>query len=584
MEKRVFIAILLSFLVLAVYQTYFAPAPPPPASEPAAAGGSPPATSAAPSTTASAPPRDSGAPPAAAASASLPAAVVGDTTEREVVVDTEAVHAVFSTRGGVLTTWQLKRYLTASGTPLDLVPEDIPPAYSRPFTIGTEDPNASAVLASALYRPSTTRLSLGDSSGSLTFEYENADGLRATKTFRFRPDGKAYVLGVEASVTVNGTPQPAVIDWGPALGYGYNPDGSREFPRRSVELVDDKVTRVQQPKMKPDTQSTGAPRFAGVEEQYFLSAALPGNLAIRVRYDPVTLPVPGDAKRTRAFVDYRVEAVNPDGSPAAGPVAVRYFMGPKDLDVLRSVDPQLARVIDFGFFAFLVVPLLQALKWVNGLLGNYGWSIVVLTILINLAIFPLRHRSMVSMRRMQALQPEIKVIQERYKKFKVTDPERQKMNQEMMALYKEKGVNPASGCVPMLLTMPILFAFYSLLYSAIELRNAPFFGWIHDLSARDPFFIWPLLMGVTMLAQQRMMPSTADPMQQKMFMIMPVVFTVMFLWAPSGLVVYWLMSNLMAIGQQYITNRMIGAPVGRARALAPAKPASGGKPQGRNSR
>jgi YidC/Oxa1 family membrane protein insertase len=184
----------------------------------------------------------------------------------------------------------------------------------------------------------------------------------------------------------------------------------------------------------------------------------------------------------------------------------------------------------------------------------------VLTVLINLAMFPLRHKSMVSMRKMQALQPEIKSIQDRYAKYKLTDPERQKMNQEMMALYKQKGVNPASGCVPMLLTMPVLFAFYQMLASSIELRGAPFMGWIHDLSKMDPYYVTPLIMGATMFWQQRMMPTTADPVQARMFMFMPLVFTIMFLWAPSGLVIYWLISNIMAIGQQTFTNRIIGAP------------------------
>jgi YidC/Oxa1 family membrane protein insertase len=226
-------------------------------------------------------------------------------------------------------------------------------------------------------------------------------------------------------------------------------------------------------------------------------------------------------------------------------------------------------------FRFLVVPLLLALKWINLYLGNYGWSIVVLTVFINLLIFPLRHRSMVSMRKMQSLQPEVKAIQDRYAKYKITDPERQKMNQEMMALYKQRGVNPASGCVPMLLTMPVLFAFYAMLSASIELRGAPFFGWLHDLSLKDPYYITPVLMGGTMFWQQRMMPSTADPVQQKMFMLMPVVFTTMFLAAPSGLVVYWLISNLLAIGQQYVTNRLIGAPPGRPAPARTTKPAVG---------
>ena len=175
------------------------------------------------------------------------------------------------------------------------------------------------------------------------------------------------------------------------------------------------------------------------------------------------------------------------------------------------------------------------------------------------------------MRKMQALQPEVKAIQERYAKYKVTDPERQKMNQEMLGLYKQKGVNPVAGCLPMALTFPILLALYSLLSVAIELRGAPFIGWIHDLASKDPTYVWPILMGATMFWQQKMMPTTADPIQQKMFLLMPIIFTVSFLWAPAGLVVYWFVSNLLAIGQQYLTNRMIGAPAPVRAAVAASR-------------
>jgi len=181
------------------------------------------------------------------------------------------------------------------------------------------------------------------------------------------------------------------------------------------------------------------------------------------------------------------------------------------------------------------------------------------------------------------MQPEIKAIQERYAKFKITDPERQKMQQEMMALYKQKGVNPASGCVPMLLTMPVLFAFYAMLSVAIELRGAPFFGWIHDLSKADPYWVWPILMGGTMFWQQKMTPSQMDPVQQKIFLFLPLLFTFMFLAAPAGLVIYWLVSNLAAIGQQYLTNRMIGAPPPRppavVRAVSPPKKGGAAAPR-----
>ena len=222
------------------------------------------------------------------------------------------------------------------------------------------------------------------------------------------------------------------------------------------------------------------------------------------------------------------------------------------------------RAIDYGMFAWLVVPLLGALNWVNGYVGNYGWSIIVLTFLINLAIFPLRHKSVVSMKKMQELQPEIEAIQDRYGKLKATDPAKQKMNQEVMELYKQRGVNPASGCVPMLLTMPILFAFYSMLAYSIELRGAPFAFWIKDLSVYDPFYVAPILTGITMLVQQRMTPQTStDPVQQKMFMLMPVIFTVMFLWAPSGLNIYWLVNNVLAIAPA-----VLHEPADRARARA----------------
>ena len=247
------------------------------------------------------------------------------------------------------------------------------------------------------------------------------------------------------------------------------------------------------------------------------------------------------------------------------------------LDVLASVDRDLVRAIDFGMFAWLVVPLLRALKWINGFVGNYGWSIIILTILINIVMFPLRHKSVVSMRKMQEIQPQIKAIQDKYSKLKMGDPERQKQNAETMNLYRERGVNPASGCIPMLLTFPVLFAFYSLLSQAIEIRGAPFALWIKDLSQHDPLYVTPILMGITMVWQQKLTPSGADPMQQKMMMAMPLVFTFMFLWAPSGLVIYWLLSNLLAIGQQYVTNAIVGPPkVSRPPAERRLKKAAGG--------
>jgi len=306
-------------------------------------------------------------------------------------------------------------------------------------------------------------------------------------------------------------------------------------------------------------QSTyeGPIEYAGVDDNYFMTAVLfPGS--IKISFRPVTIPPPPGSKDPgRDLVAYSIDP----NAPAPSSPPLKFFAGPKDFDVLASIDRNLVRAIDFGYFAVLVVPLLRSLKWINGFVGNYGWSIILLTIIINAIMFPLRHKSVVSMRKMQEIQPEVKAIQDRYAKLKTTDPAKQNMNKELMALYRERGVNPASGCVPMLLTMPVLFAFYSLLTTAIELRGAPFVGWIHDLSSHDPLYITPVAMGLSQLWQQRITPASGvDPAQQKMMMFMPVLFTGMFLWAPSGIALYWLMSNLWGIGQQYLTNYLIGPP------------------------
>jgi YidC/Oxa1 family membrane protein insertase len=558
MEKRVFLAIFLSFLVLAAYQAYFAPATPAPGSpETGAPAASTPAASPA---TSPAPSSETGAATPIVTASPL----VADTAARDIVVETDTVRAVFSTAGATLRSWTLKRYLEG-GEPLEFVPVDVPDTFPRPFTLSTNDPGISKTLATAFFKPSAEGLSLGAAAGTLTFEYRDESGLTARKTFEFQPEGKAYVLKVQASVDLAGASRPVTLAWGPGLGLGFSPDGSTQYPVRAVQHRAGNVEYLAAADIEEQGRYEGELLFAGIEDHYFLAAVLPGAERVTVEYRPVTLPVPNNAAGlTRSFVSFSVAV--------PGSFSQRFFLGPKDLDVLRDVEPQLVRAIDFGMFAALVVPLLLALKWINGFVQNYGWSIVVLTILINLVIFPLRHRSMVSMRKMQSLQPEIKSIQERYAKYKLTDPERQKMNQEMMALYKQRGVNPASGCVPMLLTLPVLFAFYAMLSVAIELRGAPFVGWIHDLSRHDPLYITPVLMGLTQFWQMRMTPTTADPVQARMFMMMPIVFMVTSLWFPAGLVLYWFVSNLLAIGQQYLTNRIIGAPP-----APPAKPAVTGK-------
>lgn len=589
MERRVLLAVFLSFLVLYAYQALIGP--PPDAQRPDAASGAPAApgapAAAPPSAVAADPPAAPAAPPAApAAEAAAPEPVVADDAPREIVVESSRFRAAFANRGAVLTSWRLAEYLD-DGEPVELVPRDLPDDAPAPFALAFDDPRLTRLAGEALFRPSAGRVQLGDRTGSLSFDYEDAAGLRIRKTFRFDPSASPYLLTLTVEAAQGEQPLDPVLRWGPALGGGEHTTSGfafRQGPRGIVygrlfeggvmQQID--VTRPDAADAVRQPTYEGQMTFLGVDNHYFLAAALPGAQEAAVRYRPVPLPprLPnGDPRDLMAF----------DLALPAGIRDLPFYLGPKDFDVLEAADPALPQAIEFGFLAWLVVPLHRSLSWVHAGVGNWGFAIIILTILINVVIFPLRHKSVVSMRKMQELQPEMKAIQERYKHLKATDPDKQKMNQEVMALYRERGVNPASGCLPMLATMPILFAFYRLLSMAIEIRGAPFMLWISDLSVHDPLYITPIVMGGSMVLQQRMTPTQADPMQQRIMMLMPIVFTFMFLWAPSGLVIYWLTSNLLGIGQQVVTNRLIGPPKVRTvrppaeRRLRSARTGKGGR-------
>ncbi|MEE8350008.1 MAG: YidC/Oxa1 family insertase periplasmic-domain containing protein, partial [Acidobacteriota bacterium] len=223
------------------------------------------------------------------------------------------------------------------------------------------------------------------------------------------------------------------------------------------------------------------------------------------------------------------------------------FIGPKSYETLEAIDSTLVQLIDYGMFAVLVRPLVLSLRFVHGFVGNYGFAIIILTFIINMVLFPVRYKQMVSMKKMAILQPQIKAIQDKYKGMKKTDPRRSKMNEEVMGFYKAEGVNPLGGCLPLVFQMPVLFAFYNMLFVSIELRGAPFIGWIVDLSRFDPYYVTPILMGVSMVVQQKMTPAAGDPAQRKMMMFLPVVFTFFFLNLSSGLVLYFLFSNLFGM-------------------------------------
>ena len=399
------------------------------------------------------------------------------------MVENADVRGVFTTRGAVLKSWQLKKYRDDHGRPYELVAGHAPADSPLPLTLAVDDAGLSTTLATA---PFSASESGSGASWQVQFDYD-ANGVRAQKRIAIE-SSKPYVLNVTVSVTRDGQALPATLKWGPALGSGitiksrsYNP------PPQPIYYKDGSVSRVAPAKINDAPIQEGTFGFAGVDDHYFLTSLVKPRQAIRVQYAPVDVALPENPEGAH-YVSWSARF-------PTTPQTVAYFAGPKDFDVLVAVDRELVRAIDFGKFAWLVVPLLRALKWINVYVGNYGWSLILLTIAINLAMFPLRHKSVVSMRKMQDVQPEVKAIQDRYKNLKMSDPARAKMNNELMALYKERGVNPASGCVPMLLTLPVLFAFYSMLSVAIELRGAPFIGQIHDLSAHDPWFVWPVVMG-----------------------------------------------------------------------------------------
>lgn len=563
MQGRILLAVFLSFLVLYVYQALLVPPPSPspitqePATNPAVTVGE---QTAIPDVQSQSVPLAS--PGVTTIDQIMPTPIIADNELKEIVVESNVFRAVFTNRGAELLSWQLKDHLDDVGQPVELVPRSLPPEEPWPLSLAFEDENLTRFAHEALYRVNTTNLQLDDRTDSLNFDYENSEGLRISKTLEFDPATDPYGFRLTVQASTGGVPLVPTMKWGPALG-GVESQVSgiafREGPRGVIygRVLENNV--IQEPDVVRVTASQafgqsvyqGQMAFLGVDNHYFIAAALPGMQEASIQYRPVPLPPQdpdGDPRDLMAF----------NLTVPGGITSLPMFLGPKDFDILQASNPNLVRAIEFGWFSWLVVPLHKSLTWVHSYVGNYGWSIIILTFIINVIIFPLRHKSVVSMRKMQKIQPQVKAIQERYKNMKMT--EKQKMNQEIMSLYRDRGVNPASGCLPMLLTMPILFAFYRLLSMSIEIRGAPFIAWITDLSAHDPMYVTPIVMGASMVLQQRMTPSQADPMQQKMMMLMPIVFTALFLYAPAGLVLYWLTSNAIAIGQQAVTNRFVPLP------------------------
>jgi YidC/Oxa1 family membrane protein insertase len=551
-ERRLLLAVALSLLVLTAYQFLF----PPPKPAPGRAGASPSAAaSAGPLTGASVPP----APPAVAPSPARsgapalarPASQIADERERRVEVQGDEVAVAFSNRGARLVSWQLKRFRDTKGRPEEMV--QTVPGGPRALDLATGDPDVDARLREALFRPSAEVVTLAPAgTADVRFQWVEGD-LEAEKALRFESPG--YLAEVRATVRRGGRELPTKVLWGPGLGnptaaemevQGYHaPQGVFYGPHGVERVPPDKIGPV-----RPVTDV----RWAGVESTHFAALWIPPTVPGTVELRAFELPAEEGRKRLGAGA--AVALTGPEDSALL-------FVGPKDHALLANLDHDLVAVVPVGeWIGPIVVPLMGLLRWVHGWVGNYGWSIVVLTVLINLLMAPLRHYSIANGIKMAKLAPEMRVIQERYRKVPALDPRRQEMQKEIAALYERHGMSMSTqmlvGCLPLLLTMPFLIAFYRVLQVAIELRGASFL-WIPDLSQSDPLFLTPVLMGLSMFVMQKMTPTAMDPAQQRIMMIMPVVLVVMFHAAPSGLNLYWLSSNLCSIVQQTVTMRIVAS-------------------------
>jgi YidC/Oxa1 family membrane protein insertase len=546
-ERRLLLAVALSLLVLTAYQMFFAPPPAPPPTSRAGASAS--SSSPSPGAATASP----GSPVAPGASSSPPpipsVPQVADDRERRVEVQGDDATLAFTNRGARLVSWRLERYHDAQGRPEEMV--QTLPGAPRPLDVETGDPALDERLRGALFLPSSETLSLhGGQQGELVFKYADGD-VEATKTLRVRARG--YTAEVAVSVRRGGREVPKKITWGPGVG---NPTVAETEVQgyqapQAVALTENGVER--HPAKTGPAVTLSPVRWAGVEGHYFAAVLVPpgGQGAAELR--TVSLPAGEDGKPRLAPL------VALDLGTAAE--AALLYVGPKDHHTLAAAGHELRQVVPLGeWIGPIVLALMNLLRWVHGHVGNYGWSIVVLTVLINLVMAPLRHYSIANGVKMAKLAPEMRVIQDRYRKVPALDPRRQEMQKEVAALYARHGMSMGTqmmvGCLPLLLTMPFLIAFYRVLQVSIELRGADFL-WIPDLSQKDPLYLTPLLMGASMFVMQRMTPTSMDPAQARMMMLMPVVLMAMFFAAPAGLNLYWLASNLCSIVQQGITLRIV---------------------------
>ena len=478
------------------------------------------------------------------------------TAEAETVIDNQQYRITFTNRGAQVKSWILKKFKDDRGSPLDLVNPVTAQRFGYPLSLWAYDENLRNQLNSVLYVASAT----GDLSApaELTFEYADQD-LDVRKVFRF---DHTYVIHVETAVVAHGSNVTAYPMW-PA-GFGDQDTPAAYASSRIEYQFNGNIERIAFKKISGGNTLQGPFDWMAATDQYFAATFIPDDIqsihAVTLRN---SIDIPKDPEKPNQEIT-KVDFLGVAAGNPKGPTMERLYVGPKELSTLESVsvptiadkEPDLRGLVNFGFFGVIARPLFIWLRWTYKYIHNWGWAIVIQTLIINLVLLPLRISSMKSALKMQKIQPQMNAIKDKYKKYGMRDPRRQEMNTEIGELMKQEGVSPVGGCLPMLIQMPFLFAYYGMLGAALDLRQAHWL-WIMDLSSHDPWHILPILIIVTGLLTQRMTPQAGmDPQQQKMMnVLMPVMFGVISFNLAAGLCLYWCESSVIAIVQQMIMNK-----------------------------
>ena len=471
---------------------------------------------------------------AAAASVALPV------SEQTVTVETDLVRVELSNLGGVIRSWELKRYNTAPPEvkPVQLVYQG--GKFKGPLSLTVANADVDKMFREGLYNieKDFTKLDAAHPIGHVTMRFHNAAAqIGVEKRLTFHHD--SYL--VDMSFAIEGMTESYDIGLGTNFGIVEWGDGFIGLIG-SASQVDNKVEKETPEK---ELERKGTVQWVALQDKYFLSVLIPkeGAAALAKTEEPKVVSA----------------GVRMAASGAVSSVALQLYAGPKEYDILRSLDAGLEDMIDFGWFIYgswtivksVAKPIFYVLRFIHDYVGNYGVTIILLTCMIKLLFVPLQYKSYKSMKMMRAIQPKIKEVQEKYK------GDRDRLNKELMKLYRDQKVNPLGGFLPMFLQMPVFISLFNVLYMTIDLRQAPFMLWVTDLSLQDPFYVLPVLMGVTMFIQQKITPNTMDPTQAKIMLILPVGMTFLFINFPAGLVLYWLTNNTLTITQQLVTDRFL---------------------------